>query len=157
VATALAISGMPTGRFTFEVFLSVNKKSRREHLEELAQEKRTMVFYEAPHKLSATLDDMLAFFGDREIAIVREITKIHEEVIRTTLAAAAAHYHEEKPKGEIVLILRGKEKEEDAITLEEAVEKAKKLVADGWSINAAAKEIATLTPYKKGDIYRKLL
>jgi 16S rRNA (cytidine1402-2'-O)-methyltransferase len=156
-ATALAISGMHTGRFTFEGFLSVNKKSRREHLEELLGEKRTMVFYEAPHKLSATLDDMLAYFGDRPIAIVREITKIHEEVIRTTLAEASARYHEEKPKGEIVLIIEGKKEAENDLTLDDAIAKAQKLVDGGMSINAAAKEIAGVTPFKKGDIYKALI
>ena len=156
-ATALAISGMNTGRFTFEGFLSVSKKSRREHLEELVSEKRTMVFYEAPHKLSATLDDMLGYFGDRNIAIVREITKIHEEVIRTTLAEAAERYHTEKPKGEIVLIIEGKKEEENELTLDEAVAKAQKLVENGMSINSAAKEIAGVTQFKKGDIYKALL
>ena len=156
-ATALAISGMNTGRFTFEGFLSVSKKSRREHLEELVGERRTMVFYEAPHKLSATLDDMLQYFGDRQIAIVREITKIHEEVIRTTLAEASARYHEEKPKGEIVLIIEGKKEDENGITLEEAVEKARHLVENGMSINNAAKEVAGATPFKKGEIYKQLV
>ena len=156
-ATALAISGMNTGRFTFEGFLSVSKKSRREHLEELVGERRTIVFYEAPHKLSATLDDMLKYFGNRNIAIVREITKIHEEVIRTTLEEASARYHEEKPKGEIVLIIEGKKEEENDIPFDEAVKKAQKLVEGGMSINNAAKELAGVTPYKKGDIYKALL
>ena len=96
VVTALALSGLPTGRFTFEGFLSMNKRGRREHLAELQTERRTMVFYEAPHKLSSTLDDMLAAWGDRRIAIVRELTKIHEEVIRTTLAEAAARYQRKR-------------------------------------------------------------
>ena len=156
-ATALAISGMSTGRFTFEGFLSVSKKSRREHLEELVGEKRTMVFYEAPHKLSATLDDMLRYFGDRDIAIVREITKIHEEVIRTTLSEASARYHEEKPKGEIVLIIEGRKEEENELTFEQAVEKARRLVEGGMSVNLAAKEIAGVSSYKKSDIYKALL
>ncbi|MBR0412317.1 MAG: 16S rRNA (cytidine(1402)-2'-O)-methyltransferase [Eubacterium sp.] len=156
-ATALAISGMNTGRFTFEGFLSVSKKSRREHLEELVGEKRTMLFYEAPHKLSRTLDDMLEYFGDRNIAIVREITKIHEEVIRTTLAEASARYQEEKPKGEIVLIIEGKKQEETELTLDDAIAQAQKLVDGGMSVNAAAKEIANTTPFKKGDIYKALL
>ena len=99
VVSALAVSGLPTGRFTFEGFLSVNKKSRREHLESLRDETRTMVFYEAPHKLPYTLQDMEAVFGDRRIALVREITKIHEQCIRTTLSAAAAHYASTPPKG----------------------------------------------------------
>ena len=106
VVSALAVSGLPTGRFTFEGFLSVNKKSRREHLEEVKNETRTMVFYEAPHKLASTLKDMLKTFGDRRISIVREITKIHEEVIRTTLSKAAEFYADGGAKGEFVQIGR---------------------------------------------------
>lgn len=157
-ATALAISGMSVSRFTFEGFLSVNKKSRRDHLEELKSERRTMVFYEAPHKLLYTLRDFYTAFGDRRIALVREITKIHEEVIRTTLSEAIAQYETEKPRGEFVLILEGKpQNEEQALTLEEAVAMAQKLVENGLSINAAAKEIAGATPFKKNDIYKALL
>lgn len=156
-ATALAVSGMDTGRFTFEGFLSVSKKSRFEHLDEVKDEKRTMVFYEAPHKLANTLKDMYAAFGNRKIAIVRELTKIHEEVIRTTLKDAAAEYANGSLKGEIVLIIEGKRKEQQEITLEDAVNRAKKLVENGMSISRAAKEIAAETPFKKADIYRELL
>ncbi len=157
-ATALAVSGMNTGRFTFEGFLSVNKKSRQEHLEELKDEKRTIVFYEAPHKLSNTLKDLYSALGDREIAIVREITKIHEQVINTTLSEANKLYGDNSLKGEIVLIVEGKKK--DAvfeITFEEALSKAETLVASGMSINSAAKEVAAVTPFKKSDIYKALL
>ena len=101
VVSALAISGLPTGRFTFEGFLSVNKKSRRDHLDEVKDERRTMIFYEAPHKLYATLRDMLDAWGDRRIAIVRELTKIHEEVIRTTLSEAVRRSKDDPFKGEI--------------------------------------------------------
>lgn len=156
-ATALAISGMNTRRFTFEGFLSANKRERREHLEELVGEKRTMVFYEAPHKLATTLKDMYSILGDRSIALVREITKIHEEVIRTTLAEASTMYEVEKPKGEFVIILEGKSVEQEEITFEKAVEMAKKLMADGMSVNSASKEIANITSYKKNDIYKALL
>lgn len=157
-ATALALSGMEVGRFTFEGFLSVSKKSRREHLESLVDEKRTMVFYEAPHKLVNTLKDMYAYFGDREISIVREITKIHEEVIKTTLSEANTLYAEQKPKGEFVLILAGKKEDnQDNITFDKAIEMAKKLVADGMSVNSASKEIANITSFKKSDIYKELL
>lgn len=156
-ATALALSGMEVGRFTFEGFLSVSKKSRREHLEELITEKRTMVFYEAPHKLVNTLKDLYSYLGDRELAIVREITKMHEEVINTTLSSACEIYSEEKPKGEFVLIVAGKKNSEEEITLERAIEMAKELVADGMSVNTAAKEIAGTTPFKKSDIYKALL
>ena len=108
--SALAISGLPTGRFTFEGFLSVNKRSRKEHLEAVAQEQRTMIFYEAPHKLRKTLSDFAKLFGpDRRIALCRELTKVHEEVWRTTLGEAAAHYRETEPRGEFVLVVAGAE------------------------------------------------
>lgn len=156
-ATALAVSGMDTGRFTFEGFLSVAKKSRFEHLDELKSEKRTMVFYEAPHKLANTLKDMYAAFGNRKIAIVRELTKIHEEVIRTTLAEAAENYADGALKGELVLIVEGKKQEQQEISLEDAVALAQKLVDGGMSLSRAAKEAAAQTPFKKADIYRELL
>lgn len=154
---AIALSGLPVGRFTFEGFLSVSKVSRREHLEEVKKEKRTMVFYEAPHKLSATLTDMYTYFGDRKIAIVREITKIHEEVIRTTLREASEKYKEESLKGEIVLVIEGyTEKEEDAPTLEDAIIKAREYMEEGMSVSFAAKQAAKDTGIKKGDIYKAL-
>jgi 16S rRNA (cytidine1402-2'-O)-methyltransferase len=157
-STALAISGMPSGRFTFEGFLSVNKPSRIKHLESLVNETRTMIFYEAPHKLAATLIDMDKTFGNREIAIVREITKIHEEVIRTTLDNAAEKYADGSLKGEIVIIIKGcDEPVDEEITFDEAVETAKKSVADGLSVSEAAKQAAKLYGYKKGDIYKELI
>ncbi len=157
-ATALAVSGMETGRFTFEGFLSVSKKSRFEHLEEIKDEKRTIIFYEAPHKLANTLKDLYAVLGNRRLAIVREITKIHEEVINTTLKEANELYGSGALKGEMVLIIEGKqENEKTEISLEEAVLQAKALVKKGLSMNQAAKEIASKTPFKKGDIYRALL
>lgn len=157
-ATALAISGMDSGRFTFEGFLSVSKKSRREHLEEIKDEKRTLIFYEAPHKLSNTLQDLHKVLGDRKLAIVREITKLHEQVIKTTLADACEEYCDGTLKGEIVLIIEGKKAEQKTdITLDDAVNMAKELVDRGMSVNNAAKEIASQTPFKKGDIYKALI
>ena len=157
--TALALSGMPSGRFTFEGFLSVNKPSRREHLDSLRNETRTMLFYEAPHKLGATLKDMNKVFGNREIAIVREITKIHEEVIHTTLDEATALYGDGGLKGEIVLVIRGAEVQNDSeeFTLESAVELAKQSVENGMSASEAAKQAAKLSGFKKGDIYKLLI
>ena len=154
---ALAVSGLPTGRFTFEGFLSANKKERRAELEEVQNEKRTLVFYEAPHKLTQTLKDMYEILGDREIALVKEITIMHESVIRTDLATASAMFDEEKPKGEFVVIVDGKKAEEKEISFESAVEEAKRLMADGMSTNSAAKEVAKVTSFKKNDIYRALL
>ena len=110
--TALSASGMPSGRFCFEGFLSVNKKSRREHLASLKDEPRTMIFYEAPHKLRTTLDDLYAAFGDRKLVMARELTKLHEEFIHTTLSEAVELYKDVSPRGEYVLILAGKPAEE---------------------------------------------
>lgn len=155
--TALAISGMPSGRFTFEGFLTVTKQNRRRHLEELVNEKRTMIFYEAPHKLQKTLEDMYTYFGNRNIALVKELTKIHENVERTTLLDASEKYKTVAPKGEFVLIVEGKpEDEEKEITLDEAKEMALNLINEGISKNNAAKEIAKATGLKKSDIYKTL-
>lgn len=154
---ALALSGFSVGRFTFEGFLSVNRPGRMEHLQSLVDEKRTMVFYEAPHKLAATLKDMYSYFGDRRIAIVREITKIYEQVIRTTLKQAAETYSENPLKGEIVLVVEGKAEEKTVFTLEEAARIAQSLVDKGESLSNAAKSAAKETGIKKGDIYKSLL
>lgn len=154
--TALAISGLPTGRFCFEGFLSTATKSRREHIAQLVTEQRTMVFYEAPHKLAATLRDLSDAFGDRRCAIVRELTKLHEEVIRTSLYAAAERFAEEAPKGEIVLIIEGARPVDikEAHTLDEAVEIAERLCESGCSASEAAKQSAKLTGHKKSEIYK---
>ncbi len=157
VITALAISGMPSGRFTFEGFLTMNKPGRRAHLAELKTEKRTMIFYEAPHKLIATLRDMLDFLGDREIALVRELTKIHEEVIHTTLSGALKTYSEKESKGEFVIIVSGAKETEKTYTLEEAIALAKDFTEKGDSTSSAAKKAAEITGLKKGDIYKGML
>ena len=158
LVTALAISGMESGRFCFEGFLSVNKISRKKHLDELKTEKRTMIFYEAPHKLNATLKDMLKVFGDRKTALVRELTKIHETVFNTTLSEAVAFYADNPPKGEFVLIIEGKKEEEsENYTTEDAVRLAKRLLDEGKSTSLAAKEAAEVTGIKKGDIYKALI
>lgn len=160
LTTALAISGMKSGRFCFEGFLSVNKPSRRAHLAEVKKEPRTMIFYESPHKLTSTLRDMLEAFGDRKLALVRELTKLHEEVIHTTLSKAAQMYSDEnKPRGEFVLIVEGYNSEQDdtEYTLEEAVKIAENYLKEGLSASAAAKEASADTGLKKGDIYKMLV
>ena len=159
VVSALAVSGLITGRFTFEGFLSVNKKSRKSHLQELANEKRTMIFYEAPHKLSQTLKDFYEFFGDRQLSIVREITKIHEEIIRTTTKEAAEKYADGSLKGEIVLVLAGLPQEEvkEEYSLADAVELARQLMEKGEKTSEAAKQAASVTGFKKNEIYKELL
>ena len=158
VISALAVSGLETGRFTFEGFLSVNKKSRSEHLESLLGERRTMIFYEAPHKLNNTLQDLYAAFGNRRLTIARELTKLHEEIIRTTTEAAATAYLGTPLKGEIVLILEGKKAEEQPeMTLPEAVAYAQRLIDGGMRPTDAAKEAAALAGRKKNEIYKELM
>lgn len=159
VISALAVSGMSTGRFTFEGFLSMAKKSRREHLEELKEEKRTMVFYEAPHKLLSTLKDMAEAFGkERPVALVKELTKLHERVVRTTLGEAAEYFVQEPPKGEFVLILEGKKEEKRGErSLEGAVSLARELSGGGMSLSEAARTAAQRSGFRKGEIYKALL
>ena len=158
VISALAVSGLPTGRFTFEGFLSTNKKSRREHLQSLLAEQRTMVFYEAPHKLCGTLDDLLAAFGDRPVALCREMTKLHEEVRRTTLAQAAAYYQENAPKGEFVLVVAGAEPaEETAVTLEEGVAMVQERRAAGERMKDAVRQVALDTGLNRNELYTAAL
>lgn len=153
---AIALSGLPVSRFTFEGFLSMNKTSRREHLNDIRYEKRTLVFYEAPHKLLATLKDLYKVLGERRIAIVREITKIHEEVIRTTLSEAIDKYENEAPRGEYVLVIEGKQETDSEITLDDAISLARHYLSEGMSISMAAKQAAKETGIKKGDIYKVL-
>ncbi len=157
VITALAISGMPSKRFCFEGFLSANKGERKRHLEELSAETRTMLFYEAPHKLISTLKDMLEILGDRKIALVKELTKIHENVFLTTFSQALAHYEQNPPKGEFVLIVKGKAEEKQTFTLEDGVRLAKGLMEKGEPPSLAAKEAAKITGIKKSEIYREIL
>lgn len=156
---ALAVSGLPTGRFTFEGFLTVNKKSRREHLESLKNEERTMIFHEAPHKLRATLQDLRAVFGpERRIALCRELTKLHEETWRATLGEAAAHYESNAPKGEYVLVVAGKEpSRETAVTLAEGTAQVLALLDQGVRLKEAAREVAEHTGLSKNELYTAAL
>ena len=144
LVTALAASGQPTGRFTFEGFLAMNKKNRRAHLESLRGEERTMIFYEAPHKLVATLRDLADTFGrEREISLCRELTKLHEEIRRTTLGEAADWYGEETPRGEFVLVVRGAQPEEEGeCTLEDGLTLAERLrEEEGLSLRDAVGQV----------------
>ena len=155
VITALSISGQSTGRFCFEGFLSTQKKNRREHLESLIGEQRTMIFYEAPHKLVSTLTDMAAVFGaDRGISLCRELTKLHEEVIRTTLGDAIALYAENAPKGEFVLVVAGAAPaEQAAATPDDAARRVAQLMADGLSRKDAVKQTAKELDLPKNVVY----
>ena len=155
VITALSISGQATGRFCFEGFLSTAKKSRREHLESLVNEQRTMIFYEAPHKLVATLQDMAAVFGeDRSISLCRELTKLHEEVVRTTLGGAIEKYTENAPKGEFVLVVAGApEQEKETATEDDAAMRVQQLMDEGLSRKDAIKQTAKELNLPKNVVY----
>ena len=156
---ALAVSGLPTGRFTFEGFLTVNKKNRREHLESLKGEVRTMIFHEAPHKLLGTLEDLRDTFGtERRIALCRELTKLHEQTLRMTLGEAVTYYQETAPKGEFVLVVEGGEvRKAAAVTLEDAVAQVLALKAQGVRLKDAAKEVAEHTGLSKNELYAAAL
>ncbi len=158
VVSALAVSGLSVSRFTFEGFLSVKRTSRMEHLGELIHERRTMVFYEAPHKLLNTLKDMYSVFGNRNIVVVKELTKIHECSWRGTLSEAVEYNTINPPRGEYVLILEGEtpsaQTAEEKPTLEQAAQLARGLMEQGKPASAAAKEAAKATGYPKGEIYR---
>lgn len=157
--SALAISGLPTSRFSFEGFLSVTRKQRFSHLEEVKSYKRTLIFYEAPHKLVPTLCDMLEVFGDRRISLCRELTKIHEEVIRGKISEMIYYYKEKSPKGEYVLVIEGApdEEPEKELTLEDAAAMAQKLIDDGIKGSEACKQIAKSTGFPKSEIYALLM
>ena len=155
VITALSISGQSTGRFCFEGFLSTAKKSRREHLQALISETRTMIFYEAPHKLLSTLEDMADVFGhDRPISLCRELTKLHEEVVRTTLGQAIEKYTETPPKGEFVLVLAGAAKlPKTQNTPEDAAARVAELISTGLSRKDAVKQAAKELDLPKNVVY----
>jgi len=155
--TALAVSGLPTQRFTFEGFLSTAKKRRFGHLHELKTEKRTMIFYEAPHKLLPTLTDMLAVWGDRRVSISRELTKLYEETLRTTLAEAVDHFSRVKPRGEFVLVIEGAAAEETGVSLEAAVAWVQALHKDGAALKDAAKLVSAETAIPKNTLYAACL
>lgn len=154
VVSALAISGLDTSRFSFEGFLSVTKKQRNEHLEQVKNNTNTMIFYEAPHKLISTLNDMLKYFGDRKVSMCRELTKIYEEVIRCTLSEAIEYYKDKSPKGEYVLVIEGaKMPDTPKLTIEQALEMISELVGNGEKTITACKIIAQETGYKKSELY----
>ena len=155
LVAALAVSGQPTGRFTFEGFLPMNKKNRKAHLDSLRNEERTMVFYEAPHKLCATLADLAKAFGeDRPISLCRELSKLHEEIVRTTLGEAVAKYDAQQPKGEFVLVVRGAQpQEEQELTLEDGLAMVERLREQGLSLRDAVKQSAKDLGLPRNQLY----
>ena len=160
---ALIISGQNTGRFSFEGFLSVNRKNRDVHLKSLADDPRTLIFYEAPHKLLKTLHDMESVFGNRSISIIKEITKIHETLYKTTLSEAIAHFENNPPKGEYVLVLAGKSQEEADIEKQaefqdmSVVEHVDMLISQGLDKKEAIKEVAKLRNLQKRQVYNEYI
>lgn len=157
VVSALSISGMACGRFTFEGFLSTTKKSRMEHLNEVKYEKRTMVFYEAPHKLLRTLQDMLDVWGDRPVALCRELTKLHEECIRTTLSRAVEHYTENPPRGEFVLVIGGCGEEAVPKPQPDLLALVGELMAGGMPLMSAVKQVSREYNAPKNRLYQQAL
>ncbi len=157
--SALAVSGLSTSRFTFEGFLSTNRKNRGEHLDSLKQERRTMIFYEAPHKLPTTLEDLKeAFGGSRKIALCRELTKLHEQVLRMDLEQAAAYARETTPRGEYVLVVEGcPEPEGNVMGEDQALAFARKLLEQGEKPTEAARQAAKASGLSKGLLYKKLV
>ncbi len=157
--TALAVSGLPTGRFTFEGFLAMNKKNRRAHLAALRDEERTMIFYEAPHQLRATLADLLEQFGpERRLTLCRELTKLHEEVRRTTLGAAAEFYETNPPRGEFVLVLEGAQPcRAVEVPMEQGVALVCALRASGLSLRDAVRQAAQQTGLPKNELYERAI
>ena len=159
--TALAASGQPTARFVFEGFLPVPRRERRERLAALQGETRTILLYEAPHKLRTTLDDLAAALGaERPVTVCRELTKLHEQIVKTTLGEAIAFYRENDPRGEYVLVVAGAAPaavQDAPPTREDVVAAARALQAGGLPPAAAAKQAAAGTPYPKGEIYKALV
>lgn len=155
VVSALAVSGLNTSRFAFEGFLSVNKKQRSDHLLSLKDETRTLIFYEAPHKLINTLNDFLKYFGDRRISLCRELTKVYEEVLRMTVSEAILYYENNSPKGEYVLVLEGAERRDisDGYTLETASALASEYADDGMKLSEACRKAAKETGFSRSGIY----
>lgn len=159
VVSAAALSGMSIRRFTFEGFLPVPKKDRAERLEMLKNETAVMIFYEAPHKLKTTLADLAENFGnDRHIALCRELTKIHEEVLRMTIGEAVEYYNVNEPRGEYVLVIEGKNSDDsENITIEQALAQVQKLIDMGEKPTEACKAVAKETGFKKGELYSALM
>lgn len=152
--SALTLSALPTGRFCFEGFLSTANKSRREHLDSLKTERRTMIFYEAPHKLMRTLEDMRDAFGaERKISLCRELTKLHEQTIRTDIASAIEYFSQTPPKGEFVLVIEGAPEAVSEYTLEQAAELAESYRSEGLNRRAACKKAAAETGFSAKALY----
>jgi len=154
--SALIISGLPTGRFTFEGFMPMHKKNRRERLIELKNEMRTMIFYEAPHKIKYTLKDMYGAWGDRDVSLAREMTKLHEEVIRGKLSEIIEKFEQEPPRGEFVIIIDGSKEEKSISNFWEEmtiIEHVDYYINQGMKNMDAMKKVATDREMTKREVY----
>ena len=156
---AVAVSGIDTQRFAFEGFLPVNKKERAERLGQIASMPHTLIFYEAPHKLKQTISDLNdKLGGERQCALCRELTKLHEEVIRGTLGELAHYYDEAEPRGEYVVVVEGsKGATDEGMTIGQAAELARQLVAGGEKLTEACRQAAQASGVSKRDLYRMLI
>jgi len=158
VVAAVALSGLDSGRFTFEGYLSVDKKKRKSHLNELQTETRTMVLYEAPHKIIRTLADLFDALGDRRMSISREMTKIYEETLRISLSEAIEHFNHTPPRGEFVLVIEGaKHSDDSGDKLDEGIIYAKNLIDQGLSIRDAVKKAADDIGCSRNSLYKIMI
>lgn len=157
LTVALSVSGLPTGRFTFEGFLPLNKKNRKTQLDSLKAEERTMIFYEAPHKLRTTLEDLADTFGpERSIAVCRELTKLHEEILRLTVGEAVERYSIQEPRGEFVLVVAGRPPQKEEGDEDAALARAEQLRQEGLPLKQAAAQAAEEFGIKKRWIYNQI-
>lgn len=159
--TALALSGLSTARFVFEGFLPTEQKLLTQRLESLRAEERTIIFYEAPHRLLATLQALAVFFDDRKISVCRELTKRNEEILRTTLWQAVEHFTKQEPKGEFVLVMAGRDpsvaKNEAGWQQMTLVEHVEYYMESGLSKKDAMKMVARDRGIGKSDVYKAML
>ncbi len=156
--TALSASGLPTDRFVFEGFLSPKSQQRRTHLESLQTESRTIIFYESPHRLRDSLQDLAEMLGsDRQIVLARELTKFYEEFWRGTIAEAIAHYNQREPQGEYTLVLAGSPPSEHQLTEAELKSELQQLISQGISRSQASRQLAKFTSLPRRQVYQLAL
>lgn len=155
--TALTVSGLPSDRFVFEGFLPAKSQARRTHLEHLKTETRTLIFYEAPHRIRQTLEDLAGLGSDRTIVLGRELTKLHEQLWRGTIAEAIEHYTHHEPQGEYTIVLAGAEISQPVLSEEALVAELQRLVAQGLSRSEASRQLAQQTALSKRQIYQLAL
>ncbi|SCG81741.1 hypothetical protein DW1_0120 [Proteiniborus sp. DW1] len=157
---ALVLSGLPTGKFVFEGFLPSNKKDRRDTLQNIKNEERTIILYESPYRVKALLQDMLEIFGERNIAVCRELTKKYEEVFRGSIEESIEKFTQDEPKGEFIIIVKGADKAEDKPQVEELEglsikEHLLKYINEGMSKKDAVKRVSEERSLPKNEVYKE--